>query len=82
MCRDRRPRPIMPAEASVGPSPRTCMHVNAHRPPALGIYVHACSQSPVGLGLGRRDRPRPEAETNMSFARMNLPRLHIELTRG
>eukprot|EP00955_Chlamydomonas_euryale_P062306 358344-Chlamydomonas_euryale.AAC.4 len=41
MRRDRRSRPMMPAEAKPGPGPRTCMHVNAPSPEAKG-RLHAC----------------------------------------
>eukprot|EP00955_Chlamydomonas_euryale_P086041 364188-Chlamydomonas_euryale.AAC.4 len=36
---------------------KTCLS----RPPASGIYGHACPRSRAGLGLGRRERPRPAA---------------------
>eukprot|EP00955_Chlamydomonas_euryale_P066748 359636-Chlamydomonas_euryale.AAC.2 len=46
-CLGLRFRPIMPASASAGPRPRTCMHANASRPKA-----DACMSSSSG-------RPRP-----------------------
>eukprot|EP00955_Chlamydomonas_euryale_P083265 363826-Chlamydomonas_euryale.AAC.6 len=40
MCRGRRSRPIMPAEAQTGLRPRTCLHVNAS---ASGLgHLRAC----------------------------------------
>eukprot|EP00955_Chlamydomonas_euryale_P053702 355578-Chlamydomonas_euryale.AAC.3 len=55
----------MPASASASPRPRTCMHINAPRPPASGMYVHACPRFQAGLGLGRHDRPRPAASAHV-----------------
>eukprot|EP00955_Chlamydomonas_euryale_P075100 362213-Chlamydomonas_euryale.AAC.2 len=54
-----------PASALAGPQPRTCMYVNAPRPPASGTYMHACPRSWAGLGLGRHDRPRTAASTHL-----------------
>eukprot|EP00955_Chlamydomonas_euryale_P066105 359448-Chlamydomonas_euryale.AAC.1 len=65
MCRGRRSRPIMPDSASAGLRQRSCMHVNAARPPASGIYVHACPRPRAGRGRGRRDGLRQEAESGM-----------------
>eukprot|EP00955_Chlamydomonas_euryale_P096359 365004-Chlamydomonas_euryale.AAC.11 len=58
MRQGRRSRPITPAEAEVGLRQKTCMHVNAPRPEAEGIYVHACPRPRAGRGRGRHDRPR------------------------
>eukprot|EP00955_Chlamydomonas_euryale_P050499 354569-Chlamydomonas_euryale.AAC.5 len=55
----------MPASASAGPHPRTCMHVNAPRPPASGMYVHACPRPLDGLSLGRHDWPQPAPSTHV-----------------
>eukprot|EP00955_Chlamydomonas_euryale_P052027 355040-Chlamydomonas_euryale.AAC.17 len=91
MSQGRRSRPIMPAEAETGMRPRTCMHVNAPRPPASGIYVHACPGPRAGQGRGRRDRPRseaeasmigrdrPEAETSMFCSKMTQPRFRMRV---
>eukprot|EP00955_Chlamydomonas_euryale_P090011 364506-Chlamydomonas_euryale.AAC.6 len=57
--------PARETSASAGPQPRECMHVNAPRPPASGIYVHTCPRSQPGLGLGRRDGPRPAASAHV-----------------
>eukprot|EP00955_Chlamydomonas_euryale_P058608 357125-Chlamydomonas_euryale.AAC.3 len=76
MCRGRRSRPIMPAEAEVGPRPRTRMYVNARGRGPRGIYMHACPRPRAGQGRGRRDGPRSEAESSMFCARMTLPRFH------
>eukprot|EP00955_Chlamydomonas_euryale_P047621 353747-Chlamydomonas_euryale.AAC.1 len=75
MCRGRRSRPIMPAEA--GLRPRTCMYVNARGQRPRGIYVHACPRPRSGRGRGRRYRPRPEAETSMFW--MTQPRFHMRV---
>eukprot|EP00955_Chlamydomonas_euryale_P108962 365895-Chlamydomonas_euryale.AAC.7 len=79
MCRGRRSRPIMPAEAEAGLRPRTCMYVNARGRRPKGIYVRACPRPRAGRGRGRRDRPRPEAETSMFCARMSQPRFHMRV---
>eukprot|EP00955_Chlamydomonas_euryale_P073127 361622-Chlamydomonas_euryale.AAC.3 len=77
MCRGRRLRPVMPAEAEAGLRPRICMYVNAPGRRPRGIYVHACRRQRAGRGRGRRDRPRPEAETSMFCARITQPRFYI-----
>eukprot|EP00955_Chlamydomonas_euryale_P039536 351451-Chlamydomonas_euryale.AAC.3 len=41
-----------------------------------GMYVHTRLRPRAGQGRGRRDSPRPEAETSMFFARMTLPRFY------
>eukprot|EP00955_Chlamydomonas_euryale_P054892 355982-Chlamydomonas_euryale.AAC.5 len=76
VCRGRRSRPIMPAEAEVGLRPRTCTHVNGRGRRPRGISMHACPRPRAGRGRGRRDSPRSEAESSMFCARMTLPRFH------
>eukprot|EP00955_Chlamydomonas_euryale_P076122 362553-Chlamydomonas_euryale.AAC.1 len=46
------------------------MHVNARSRRPRGIYVHACPRPRADRGQGKRDRPRPAAETSMFYARM------------
>eukprot|EP00955_Chlamydomonas_euryale_P014350 154388-Chlamydomonas_euryale.AAC.1 len=40
-----------------GPRSKHALRPQA-RPPASGIYMHACPRPQAGLGLDRRDRPR------------------------
>eukprot|EP00955_Chlamydomonas_euryale_P079961 363362-Chlamydomonas_euryale.AAC.9 len=68
MCRGRRSRPIMPAEAEAGLRPRTSMYgIAQSRRPRLGLrpraftYMHVQGQGPVKAEagvIGRDRRPR------------------------
>eukprot|EP00955_Chlamydomonas_euryale_P116849 366442-Chlamydomonas_euryale.AAC.14 len=49
------------------------------RPEASGIYVHACPRPRAVQGRGKRDRPRPEAETSMFCARVTQPRIQMRV---